>query len=53
MNIMATIAGFTIPGTILFIVVFLVGHVFNLVINVLGGAARAAFAVRGVFLALL
>lgn len=41
MNIMATIAGFTIPGTILFIVVFLVGHVFNLVINVLGGAVHA------------
>ncbi len=41
MNIMATIGGFTIPGTILFVIVFLVGHVFNLVINVLGGAVHA------------
>ena len=41
MNIMSTIGGFTIPGTILFVVVFLIGHVFNLVINVLGGAVHA------------
>ena len=41
MNIMATIAGFTIPGTILFVVVFVVGHIFNVVINVLGGAVHA------------
>lgn len=40
MNIMATIAGFSIPGVILFIVVFLVGHAFNLVINVLGAAVH-------------
>lgn len=41
MNIMATIAGFSIPGIILFVVVFLVGHAFNLVINVLGAAVHA------------
>ena len=40
MNIMATIAGFSIPGVILFVVVFLVGHAFNLVINVLGAAVH-------------
>ena len=40
MNIMATIAGFSIPGVILFIVVFLIGHAFNLVINVLGAAVH-------------
>ncbi len=40
MNIMATIAGFSVPGVLLFIVVFLVGHAFNLVINVLGAAVH-------------
>lgn len=40
MNIMATIAGFSVPGVILFIIVFIVGHAFNLVINVLGAAVH-------------
>ncbi|MBQ5974027.1 MAG: V-type ATP synthase subunit I [Oscillospiraceae bacterium] len=35
-NIMGSLNGFTVGGTILFIVVFIVGHVFNLALNLLG-----------------
>ena len=36
MNTMGTLAGSTVAGWILFIVVFVVGHIFNVAINILG-----------------
>jgi V/A-type H+-transporting ATPase subunit I len=36
MNTMGTLAGSTLLGWLLFIVVFAVGHVFNVLINILG-----------------
>ncbi len=36
MNTMGTLAGATIPGIILLVVVFVIGHVFNVAINILG-----------------
>ncbi len=35
-NIMGSLNGFTVSGTILFVIVFIIGHVFNLALNLLG-----------------
>ncbi len=35
-NTMGSLAGFNLPGTILFILVFIIGHTFNLALNLLG-----------------
>ncbi len=36
MNLLSTMGGFTVGGIILFIVVFLLGHVINFLVNILG-----------------
>lgn len=41
-NTIGTLMGFTVPGIILMVVVFIIGHVFNLAINVLGAYVHAS-----------
>jgi len=41
-NTMGTLMGFSIPGMIVLVVVFIIGHIFNMAINVLGAYVHAS-----------
>lgn len=41
-NLMGSLGGFDILGTVLFIVVFIIGHLFNMAINVLGAYVHSS-----------
>ncbi len=42
MNTLGTLGGMTIPGIIMFVLVFIVGHVFNIGVNIIGTYVHAA-----------